>query len=137
MLEPEYVSHHNYNHNNIITSVLLTLLFHFPPPPAPCMPLIFAAAPSVIPASETVIGYKSDLVLELRCTTVGDLQQEMSWFFDGEKLQDSLHYHLAGNGSLLVVNMTSSLAGEYLCKAESAFGSDNATVYLRYGGTYQ
>ena len=96
--------------------------------------LIFVAAPSVMPVNETVYGYKGDLVLELRCTAAGELQPEISWFFDDEKLQDSLHYHLPNNGSLLVMNMMSSLAGEYLCKAESIVGSSNATVFLKYAG---
>ena len=94
----------------------------------------FAAAPRVVPANETVDGYKGDLVLELRCKTEGETLAEISWFFNGEKLEDSLHYRLPENGSLLVINMTLRLVGEYLCKAESVLGSSNATVYLRYAG---
>ena len=81
-------------------------------------------------------GYKGDLVLELGCTTEEETLAEISWFFDGEKLEDSVHYCLPENGSLLIINMTPSLAGEYLCKAESVLGSSNATVYLRYAGEW-
>lgn len=98
---------------------------------------IVLAGPSVEPINETVEGYKGDPVLELRCAADGDPPPEISWFFDGEKLQDSLHYRLPGNGSLLIVNMKSSLAGEYLCKAESVTGTSNATMYLSYAGESQ
>lgn len=95
----------------------------------------FAAAPVLLPIDETVDGYKGDLVLELRCITQEEqFRPEISWFFDGEKLEDSVHYRLPENGSLLILNMTSSLAGEYLCKVESVLGSGNATVNLRYAG---
>ena len=89
----------------------------------------------VLPVDETVDGYKGDLFLELRCITEEEpIRPEISWFFGGEKLEDSVHYRLPENGSLLVVNMMSILAGEYLCKAESVVGSGNATVNLRYAG---
>lgn len=95
----------------------------------------FAAAPVVIPIEETVDGYKGDLALELRCITEEEpLTPQISWFFDGEKLDDSVHYRLSQNGSLLIINMMPSLAGDYLCKAESIVGSGNATVNLRYAG---
>ena len=95
----------------------------------------FAAAPVVVPIEETVEGYKGDLALELRCITEEEpLTPQISWFFGGEKLGDSVHYRLPQNGSLLIMNMMSSLAGEYLCKAESVVGSGNATVNLRYAG---
>jgi hypothetical protein len=82
-----------------------------------------------------VDGYKGDLVLELRCITEKDpLTPQISWFFDGEKLNNSVHYRLPRNGSLLILDMMSSLAGEYLCKAESVVGIGNATVNLRYAG---
>ena len=96
--------------------------------------MFFVAGPSIEPTNLTVDGYKGDLALELICIAEGEPQPEISWFFDGEKLQDSLHYRLPENGSLLIVDMTSNLAGEYLCKAESVVGSSNATLYLRYAG---
>lgn len=90
--------------------------------------------PSVEPDSAVVDGYKKDIIVELRCNVRGQPPPLIHWFFQGERLQDSTHYCLPENGSLLVVDMTPSLAGEYLCKVENILGSSNATVELRYAG---
>ena len=92
--------------------------------------------PSVEPVSAVVNGYKRDLAVELKCRFEGQPPPKITWFFHGEKLEDSLHYRLPDNGSLLVVDMTSDLSGEYTCKAESIVGSSNATVELRYAGEW-
>lgn len=82
-----------------------------------------------------VDAYKRDLVVELACTAEGDPPPEISWYFNGDKIDDdSSNYKLAPNGSLLILNVRSALCGLYLCKAENLAGSSNATVELRYAG---
>lgn len=96
--------------------------------------LIFLVEPNVEPTVAMVDGYKKDKIVELRCTSDGQPPPVIHWFFGGEELQDSTHYRLPENGSLLIVDMISSLAGDYLCKAENLLGSSNTTVELRYAG---
>ena len=83
-----------------------------------------------------VDAYKKDLAIELRCDAEGQPPPEISWFFGEEELHESPHYCLPDNGSLIIVDMTSSLSGEYLCKARNLVGSANATVELRYAGEW-
>lgn len=83
-----------------------------------------------------VEAYKKELAVELRCEAEGQPPPEMSWFLGGEELRDSADYRLCNNGSLIVVEMKSSLSGEYLCRAENLVGSANVTMELRYGGEW-
>ena len=83
-----------------------------------------------------VEAYNKELAVELRCEIKGQPPPEMSWFLDGEELRESADYRLPGNGSLIIVEMKSSLSGEYLCLAENLAGSANVTVDLRYGGEW-
>ena len=90
------------------------------------------------PNVAVVDGYKKDVIVELRCTIEGQPPPVITWFYHGEGVRDSkhypTHYRLPENGSLLIVDMMPSLAGEYLCKAENILGSSNTTVELRYAG---
>ena len=75
-------------------------------------------------------------MVELRCIAEGQPPPEISWFFLSDELEDSAHYRLPKNGSLLVLDMTSSLAGQYVCRAKNLVTTSNATVELKYAGEY-
>ena len=77
-----------------------------------------------------------ELAVELRCIVEGQPPPEMSWFRDGEELRESVNHHLPDNGSLIIVEMKSSLSGEYLGRAENLAGSANVTVELQYAGEW-
>lgn len=86
-------------------------------------------------ASVAVVdAYTKDIIVEIRCTIEGQPPPVIHWYFNGEEINNSTHYRLPVNGSLLIVDMISSLAGEYLCKAENILGSSNATMELRFAG---
>lgn len=68
------------------------------------------------------------------CVAEGDPDPEVTWYLEGTKLSDSLHYRVS-DGNLLIVFMLPQLAGEYVCVAENLIGSDSAVVHLQFAGT--
>lgn len=88
------------------------------------------------PASRVVQGFSGDEGLELECIVAGDPGPEMTWYFEGMKLSNSLYYRISEDETLVITVMQRSLAGDYECVAENVVGSDSAIVTLEFAGTY-
>lgn len=90
--------------------------------------------PTIEPESPVVRGFRGQQSLEVECNPEGDPPPTVSWYFQGQKIGDSINYRLLANGNLLIVTMLSHLAGEYTCVAKSEIGNASAIVTVEYAG---
>ena len=97
--------------------------------------ICFIVVPSVQSMRNVTQVFKGEQGVELQCLVVeGKPRPKMMWLFRGEKLNNSLHYRLPGNGSLIILTMLPQLAGEYFCRAQNLMGNATASVHLEYAG---
>ncbi len=58
------------------------------------------------------------------------------WEFMGRILDDSIHYRVYDNGTLIIISMLASREGTYTCIAENVVGNATASITVTYEGTF-
>ena len=83
-------------------------------------------------------GFRGDEDLELVCQVEGDPVPKVSWYWEGTKLSNSIHYRISDSepGKLRIPFMQPHFSGEYTCVADNLVGRDSAVMVLEFAGQY-
>ncbi|XP_078083679.1 hemicentin-1-like [Mustelus asterias] len=74
---------------------------------------------------------KQEQNINLTCLTTGNPKPHITWLRDGQELNDSTHYRVSSDGSILeIFQATLSHTGQYTCVATNSIGDISINYHL-------
>ncbi|XP_068234682.1 papilin isoform X9 [Palaemon carinicauda] len=100
-------------------------------PPFQTTPLQVTGTPPRIVRIDPKVNAEENYVVSLRCETIGAPTPKVTWFrgnYEVDTEGGSSRFRVLPNGSLQIVNIEKSDAGEYRCKATNSLGTAEKTT---------
>ena len=73
----------------------------------------------------------------ISCGVLANPPANITWYYNGSKLEPSSDLKLLKNGSIQLVQSVKRHGGQYMCETKNVFGSSTANITVRVPGNVE